>query len=105
MAGVNPEVSLASKPTVSVAIPIYNESENLPELRRRLTTALELTGQDWEVIFVNDGSRDNSPELLRQYHEEEPRFRVIYFSRNFGHQPAITAGVHAARGKCVILMD
>ena len=92
-------------PTVSVAIPIYNESENLPELTRRLALALESTGSAWEVIFVNDGSRDASAELLRQYHAQEPRFRVVYLSRNFGHQPAITAGVHLSRGRCVILMD
>lgn len=102
MPRVNPE---AQSPTVSVVIPIYNESENLPELRRRLAAALDQTGEPWEVVFVNDGSRDASPAMLRQYHGEDPRLKVVYLSRNFGHQPAITAGIHLARGRCVILMD
>src|SRR5438270_190229 len=106
MPRVNPEAAPPSTtPTVSVVIPIYNESENLPELRRRLVAALEQAGETWEVVFVNDGSRDTSPAMLRQYHEEEPRLKVVYLSRNFGHQPAITAGIHLARGRCVILMD
>lgn len=106
MPRVNPEAAPTTPPpTVSVVIPIYNESENLPELRRRLAAALDQTGEPWEVVFVNDGSRDASPAMLRQYHAEDPRLKVVYLSRNFGHQPAITAGIHLARGRCVVLMD
>ena len=90
---------------VSVVVPIFNESENLSELRRRLTAALEQTGQAWEVVFVDDGSRDGSAELLRQFHGEDSRLKVAYLSRNFGHQPAVTAGIHLSKGQCVILMD
>jgi len=90
---------------ISVVVPIYNEQENLPELRRRMTLALDSTGEDWELILVNDGSRDRSAEMIRQYHLEDPRIKLINLSRNFGHQPAVTAGIHHARGDCVILID
>jgi dolichol-phosphate mannosyltransferase len=90
---------------ISVVVPIYNEEQNLPELSRRLRVSLETTGLDWEVIFVNDGSRDRSAELMEQAHSADPRFKVIDLSRNFGHQPAVTAGVHAAQGDAVVLLD
>jgi dolichol-phosphate mannosyltransferase len=90
---------------VSVVVPIYNEQENLPELRRRLTAALDASGHAWELILVNDGSRDDSQQIIRQFHTEDPRIKLIDLSRNFGHQPAVTAGVHAALGDCVVLID
>jgi dolichol-phosphate mannosyltransferase len=90
---------------ISVVVPIFNEEENLPELRRRLTAALEATGRAWEIILVNDGSRDGSPRMLREFHAADPRIVVLFLSRNFGHQPAVTAGIHAARGDCVVLID
>jgi len=90
---------------VSVVVPIFNEQENLPELRRRLAAALDSSGEEWEVIFVDDGSRDASPRLLAGISAEDRRLKVISLSRNFGHQPATTAGVHAASGDCVILID
>jgi dolichol-phosphate mannosyltransferase len=90
---------------ISVVVPIYNEQENLPELRRRMTLALDSAGEDWELILVNDGSRDSSSDMIRQYHAEDARVKLINLSRNFGHQPAVTAGIHHARGDCVILID
>ena len=90
---------------ISVVAPIFNEQENLPELRRRLTAALEQTGLPWEIVLVNDGSRDRSGEIIRQFHAEDPRIKLVDLSRNFGHQPAVTAGVHHARGDCVVLID
>jgi dolichol-phosphate mannosyltransferase len=90
---------------ISVVVPIFNEQENLPEMRRRLTAALDSTGESWEAVLVNDGSRDASAQMLRQMHNEDPRFKVLSLSRNFGHQPAVTAGIHHARGDCVILID
>ncbi|MGH7214161.1 MAG: glycosyltransferase family 2 protein, partial [Tepidisphaeraceae bacterium] len=90
---------------VSVVVPIFNEHENLPELRRRLTEALDRTHRPWEVVLVNDGSRDDSLEIMRRFHAEDPRFKAIGLSRNFGHQPAVTAGIHHARGRCVVLID
>jgi dolichol-phosphate mannosyltransferase len=90
---------------ISVVVPIFNEQENLPELRRRIVAALEQTGEAWELVLVNDGSRDRSAEMIRQYHSEDPRIKLVDLSRNFGHQPAVTAGIHHARGDCVILID
>jgi dolichol-phosphate mannosyltransferase len=90
---------------LSAVIPIYNEEGTLPELLRRTTAALESTGQPWELLFVDDGSRDASPQLLRAAHAADPRVKLLTLSRNFGHQPAITAGIHHAAGDAVILLD
>jgi polyisoprenyl-phosphate glycosyltransferase len=90
---------------ISVVVPIFNEQENLPELRRRLMAALDATRREWEVVFVNDGSRDESGKIIREFCAADPRFKMIELSRNFGHQPAVTAGIHFARGECVILID
>ncbi len=90
---------------ISTVVPIYNEQANLPELRRRLAAALDATGHAWEIVFVNDGSADASAALLRSFVEQDERIRAVELSRNFGHQPAITAGIHAARGDCVVLID
>jgi dolichol-phosphate mannosyltransferase len=97
----------AQSPSISAVVPIYNEAENLAELHRRLTAALEATGRSWEIVFVDDGSRDDSPRMLRELSAADPggRIKVISLSRNFGHQPAITAGVHFASGRCVVLLD
>jgi dolichol-phosphate mannosyltransferase len=90
---------------ISVVVPIYNEQENLAQLRRRLSQALQETQEPWEMVLVDDGSQDQSPEILRQFHEQDPRIKVLTLSRNFGHQPAVTAGMHHAGGDCVILID
>src|SRR6476646_1234348 len=90
---------------ISVVVPIFNEQETLPELRRRVTAAMDSSGDDWELILVNDGSRDASPQMMRDMHEQDPRIKSIFLSRNFGHQPAVTAGIHHARGDCVVLID
>lgn len=92
-------------PDVSVVVPIYNEEDNLPELRRRLTDALNQTGDSWELVLVNDGSRDRSADIIRTFHAQEPRIKLVSLSRNFGHQPAVTAGIHHATGRCVVLID
>ena len=90
---------------ISVVIPIFNEEENLPELRRRLVLSLDSTTETWEVILVNDGSRDRSGAMMRDYHAIDGRLKLINLSRNFGHQPAVTAGIHFACGDCVVLID
>jgi dolichol-phosphate mannosyltransferase len=90
---------------ISVVVPIFNERENLPELRRRLTEALDGPGYDWEAVLVDDGSADGSGDIIRRFHEEDSRFKLVELSRNFGHQPAVTAGIHHARGDCVVLID
>jgi glycosyltransferase involved in cell wall biosynthesis len=86
-------------------VPLYNEQENLPELHRRLTRSLAELGIDYELVFVNDGSRDDTPRLLDELAARDPYLRVLHLSRNFGHQAAITAGIDAARGRGVVLMD
>jgi len=92
-------------PTLSVVIPIFNEEETLAALFARLSAALIATGESFEVIFVNDGSRDGSERMLREFHSRDPRFKSIHFSRNFGHQTAITCGFDHARGQAVVAMD
>ena len=90
---------------ISVVVPIFNEEENLPELVQRTTAALDSTGDSWELICVNDGSRDRSLAMLREMNQRDPRIKIVNLSRNFGHQPAVTAGIHHARGDCVVLID
>jgi polyisoprenyl-phosphate glycosyltransferase len=97
-----------SRPKLSLVIPVYNEQETLPELDRRLLSFLAAVpgiGDEWEVVFVEDGSKDRSRELLFDMAKREPRYRVVAFSRNFGHQLAITAGVDRAEGEAVVVMD
>lgn len=97
-----------SRPKLSLVIPVYNEEETLPELDRRLRAFLaQVPGiQDsWEVVFIEDGSKDRTRTLLFELAKSEARYRVIAFSRNFGHQVAITAGVDKAEGDAVVVMD
>jgi glycosyltransferase involved in cell wall biosynthesis len=91
---------------VSLIFPVYNEEEVLPVLYDRVRQMIDqLPDYDFEVILINDGSRDQSLELMKQFHEQDPRFKAVDFSRNFGHQVAITAGIDFAAGDAVILMD
>ncbi|WP_322513303.1 glycosyltransferase family 2 protein [Chloroflexus sp.] len=93
------------QPTFSVVAPVYNEEQLIAEFCRRVIAALEPLGEPFEVVLVNDGCRDRSPEIMRELHERDPRIKVINFSRNFGHQIAITAGTDYATGKAVIVID
>lgn len=90
---------------LSVIVPCYNEDEVLPLLKDRLGRWLNQQGLSWEVILVDDGSSDRSFEHLAAMHAEDGRFKVIGLSRNFGHQAAIAAGLRAARGEAVAVMD
>jgi len=92
-------------PRYSLVIPVLNEEEVLPLLIERIGGLLCRLDGEAEAIFVDDGSSDNSAEILRRTTTLDPRFRLIEFSRNFGHQIAITAGMDAARGDAVIVMD
>lgn len=93
------------QPTFSVVAPVYNEEQLIGEFCRRVIAALEPLGEPFELVLVNDGCRDRSPEIMRELHERDPRIKVINFSRNFGHQIAITAGTDYATGKAVIVID
>ena len=92
---------------LSVVIPIFNEEANIGELHRRLTALLEpmaLPG-GYELIFINDGSRDRSLELLLALTRQDARVRYLSFSRNFGNQIAVTAGLDRADGDAVVIID
>ncbi|MBC5800352.1 MAG: glycosyltransferase family 2 protein [Candidatus Eremiobacteraeota bacterium] len=93
---------------ISIVIPLYNEEGNVPELLRRLETVMEAvtqSGDDYEIVAVNDGSQDRTLGLLRAERVGRPRLVIVDLSRNFGHQIAATAGLDAARGDAVVLMD
>ena len=96
-------------PVLSLVLPLFNEEATIPELDRRLRAFLadvgSGVGESWEVIFVNDGSRDRSPALLKELAKAEPRYKVLSLARNFGHQMAITAGLDRAAGEAVVVMD
>lgn len=91
---------------LSVVVPVFNEAEVLQEFYDRTSAALAaISGVDHEILFVDDGSRDESFRLMADLAERDPHVRVIRFSRNFGHQIAITAGLDHARGDCVAVID
>jgi polyisoprenyl-phosphate glycosyltransferase len=92
-------------PEYSLVVPIFNEEETLSELARRLTLLLDALDGPAEVVLVDDGSSDRSYDLMVSARETDPRFKVLRLSRNFGHQIAITAGMDAAAGNAVIVMD
>ena len=92
-------------PDLSVVIPVYNEEEVLPTLHLRVREHLERTGLRFEVVLVNDGSVDATARLLRELCLVDRRFVAIHFSRNFGHQAAVTAGLVHATGRAVVVMD
>src|SRR5215212_10209039 len=94
-----------SSKSVSVVIPCFNEEGNLQETHRRVTEAVSQTGIQYEVVYVDDGSHDRTPELLRQLQADDDHVRVVYLSRNFGHQFAVTAGLAHASGSAVIILD
>ena len=93
------------KEVCSVVIPVFNEEENLELLYRRLFKVLQNLCEDYEIIFVDDGSTDNSLKIMRKLRKINERVKIISFSRNFGHQIAITAGIDYASGRAVIVMD
>jgi len=89
----------------SIVIPIFNEEEVIPELWQRLNKVLKELDGDTEVIFINDGSYDSSLELLINLNHAHPEVKIISFSRNFGHQCSLSAGIDHAKGEAVVLMD
>jgi polyisoprenyl-phosphate glycosyltransferase len=98
--------TLAAAPVVfSIVAPVFNEEETLPRFHRRVVDAMEHVGDPFELVLVNDGSSDGSLAVMRRLHADDPRVRVVNFSRNFGHQAAISAGMQAARGQAVLIID
>lgn len=90
---------------ISIVLPIFNEEKNLEELHSRLTGALDKIGLEYEIIAVDDGSRDNSFQVLKDLNKKDPRLKVIKFRRNFGQTAALSAGFHYAVGKVIITLD
>jgi glycosyltransferase involved in cell wall biosynthesis len=95
----------APRPTYSIIAPVFNEEETLPEFYRRTRPILDGLDGPAELILVNDGSRDRSLDLMHQIREQDARVKIINFSRNFGHQVAITAGIDYAEGEAVAIID
>jgi len=95
-----------NRPYLSVVIPVYNEQENLPALFGRLMTTLDKHGKPFEILFTNDGSRDSSLALLKDFHQQRPKqVRVIDFNGNFGQHMAIMAAFERARGEVIVTLD
>jgi glycosyltransferase involved in cell wall biosynthesis len=92
-------------PELSVVVPLYNEEENISSLHERLTDSVVSMGITYEIIFVNDGSRDATPRLMEELARNDPHLTTIHMSRNFGHQPAVSAGLEHAKGRAVVVMD
>lgn len=90
---------------ISIVIPIYNEEENLQNLYTRLTNSAPSWKEDYEIVLIDDGSRDSSLTMMRVMAEKDSHIRIIKLSRNFGHQPAISAGIQEAKGDAIIIMD
>jgi glycosyltransferase involved in cell wall biosynthesis len=90
---------------ISVVLPVYNEVENLVPLHAELTDALTALGRSYEVIYVDDGSRDHSWEILQRIRSEDPHVRVVRFRRNFGQTAAVAAGLERTTGDIVVTLD
>lgn len=90
---------------ISIIIPVLNEEQLIDELYNQTAATLNAMTSDWEVICVNDGSTDNTLQKLVLIHEKDPRWKIISFSKNFGHQPAIWAGLKNAQGDYIGIMD
>ncbi len=92
-------------PTFSIVVPVFNEEGCLEELYHRVKAVMESTGEPWELVLVDDGSRDRSTEIIKHLAEQDRRVRPIIFARNFGHQIAVTAGLDYSRGQAVVIID
>ncbi len=90
---------------LSIVIPVYNEEDNIAALYDRVSNGANACHEDYEVIVVDDGSHDATAELLQSLNRRDPRWKVISFSRNFGHQTAVSAGIHYSQGQVVAVMD
>lgn len=94
-----------TSPTISIVAPVYNEEAVLAELHRRVSEVMDAQSDSWELVLVNDGSHDSSAQVIEALHEKDGRVKGISFSRNFGFQIAVTAGLNHARGEAIILTD
>ena len=93
------------KPVISIIAPIYNEKDNLEELYRRVSVVMDSNGEPWELLLVDDGSRDSSTDIIRGMAKKYPNVKTIIFARNFGHQIAVTAGLDYCSGDAAVIID
>jgi len=96
---------MEDRPYISVLIPVLNEQESLDELQTRLHRTLEGLGKTYEIIYINDGSTDNTQNMLEDFHSHDNKVKVIEFNRNYGQHMALFAGFESARGEIVITID
>jgi polyisoprenyl-phosphate glycosyltransferase len=95
----------SSRPLLSVVVPVFNEEAVIEALHSRLLQVLSPSIPSFEVVFVNDGSRDATPAMIDAICKSDSRFKALHFSRNFGHQAAVTAGLHSVTGNVVVVID
>ncbi len=98
-------VLLVDQPVFSIVAPVYNEEETLPRFYDRITAVMQDLHEPYELVLIDDGSKDGSAGVLRDLHARDSHVRVVHFSRNFGHQIAISAGLDYARGRAVVIID
>ena len=101
----NKENMMHSSPEVSIVIPVYYEADNLTPLSERLIPILNASCESWEIVFINDGSRDETLSRLNALHQQDQRIKFLSLSRNFGKEIALAAGLDFAKGQAVVLMD
>ena len=94
-----------ARPEITVLIPVLNEEGSLPKLYQRLSATLGRMGRSYEILFIDDGSRDATPRLMREFASVDPRVRIVELSRNFGQHAAIFAGFEESRGDIVVTLD
>jgi glycosyltransferase involved in cell wall biosynthesis len=104
-APAHPHDDLSVVPTFSVVVPVYNEGEGVLEFHKRLARVMRALGEPWEVVYVNDGSRDDSLRVLEALRTDDPACAIVNLSRNFGKEIAMTAGLDHARGAAVLVID
>jgi dolichol-phosphate mannosyltransferase len=93
------------KPTISVVSPVYNESDSLLALYKRISKVMEDSGETWELVLVDDGSSDGTTQMILEMADRDKRVRPVIFSRNFGQQNAVVAGLDYSRGDAVVIID
>lgn len=96
---------MSEKPVFSIVVPIYNEEGSLPVLYERMVKVMDSTGEAWELVLVDDGSQDQSADMIRTLVKQDSRVRQVILARNFGHQIAVTAGLDHSRGDAIVIID
>ena len=96
---------MKKRPVYSIIVPMYNEEASIQALYDRLVSVMDSTGEPWEFIMVDDGSADQTADLIKAFAEQDNRVRPVLLARNFGHQIAVTAGLDHSRGNAVVIID